>query len=270
MLIDQQKRAKLIDGINYPRSSFYYYDYGRYVEAPIKVILDREVGRGDLLSQSFIRPDDRIIEEIYVPAEITTEFAEENIFIPLEGKVAFCDMRNTGSDILGDHYIQYSIFSEGEVAKNDDGTYYVPAIDLKEDGTKQTKRFRIYPHPGHKKLSDIMKWGHCYTFDEKVNGWVYDNDKRNHLIKYKKGVVKIRISDEFGDEWERISDISKLIYWLMAQHKEKLSESQRFIIEKIKPDEKQLTKILNRDNQIFDFIKDYFNEDIPSHYQFEL
>ena len=270
MLFEQQKKNDLINGVNYPRSSLYYYQYKDYIEAQIKLIFNREVSRGDFLSKKFIRPNDRIIEEIYIPEEISSDFAEEHIFVPLAGKVVFCDMRNSGSDILGDHYLQYIHFNEEEVVKNSDGTYYVPKLDLKADGSRKTRRFRIYPHPGHKKLSDIMKWGHCYTFDEKVNGWVYDNDKRNHLIKYKKGVAKIRISNEFGDEWERISDISKLIYWLMAQQRDKLNETQREIIDKIKPDDNQLTKILKRDEYIFEFIKEHFNEDIPSHYQFEL
>lgn len=260
----------MIDEVNYPRSSLYYYSYNNYIKAPIKVIIDRHIARGYVLNQKLMHPEDRIIDEVYIPYELSDPFVNKRIFVPLENKIVFCDMRNSGSDILGDHYLQYKVVNEHEAVMNPDGTYHLPEFDLDDDQQTHTRRFRIYPHPGHKKLSDLLKWGHCYTFDEARQGWVYDEDKRNHVIKYKKGVLKIRIADEFGDEWERIADIAKLTYWLLSQHQDKLNEEQREIVKRITPDEEQLTKILKRDNRIFNFVGEYFNEDIPDHYEFEL
>lgn len=261
---------EMIDGVNYPRSSLYYYDYVKYLKAPIKLVIDRHIARGYILNQTILYEGDRIIDEVYLPYELDDDFVNERIFVSLEGKVVFNDMRNTGSDILGEHYLQYKVVNEDQVQQNEDGTYIIPEYDLDEDGKPNKRRFRIYPHPGHKKLSDLMKWGHCYKFDPEIQGWVYDENKRNHLIKYKKGTLKIKIADEVGDELERIADLSKLIFWLMYQHKDKLTPEQQDMVTQLLPDSDQLTKILKRDLFIFNFVQEYLSEDVPDHYEFEL
>lgn len=267
---DQTNMQNMLDKVNYPRSSMYYLSYSEYIKAPIKLFINVHLPRGFVMRQEKRHEDDLIIDEVYIPHDDNVEYIKKRLFEPLDGLIVFNDDRNTGSDILGDHYLLYKTEPIENCVKNADGSYYIPHADLNERGIAHTKRFRIYPHKGHKCVADLMKWAQCYKFDEAVQGWVYDENKRNHVVKYLKGVLKLRIADEVGDTEERISDYSKLIYWLMWQHKDKLSEKQTMLLEGLLPTEDQITKVLQRDNLVYRIMGEVLNENIPSHYEFEL
>lgn len=270
MLTTSESRNSIVNNVNYPKSSLYYGSYRNYINAEIKIILDVSMPRGLILRKEKLTEHDVYINGVYIPGTSDVEYIKNRIFTPFTDEYIFNDARNSGADILGDHYLQYKTEKGSDCVVNPDGTYHIPKYDINEHGELTTRRFRIIPHPGHKCIADLMKWGHCYKFDYSTNTWVYDDDKRNHLVKYLKGYLKIRIADIVGDNEERISDYSKMIYWLMLQNKDKLTEEQAAIVERFAPTSEQLTKILTRDTFVYDTIDKVLNEDVPDHYEFEL
>ena len=273
--LNESVMRNMIHHVNYPKMGLYYHRYKDYLSAPVKLVLDIYLARGYIVHANLVNEGDQIIDEVYIPARPNNGYEQQyvidKIFRPFdEDTIVFHDGYNTGSDLLGDHYLQYKTESLSRCRQLPNKRWYILGVDEDEQGNIHTGRFRIYPHPGHKRLVDLMKYAQCYKFDEEVNGWVYDENKRNHVIKFMKGALKLRVEDEVGDVSERISDYSKLIYFLLYQHKEKLSDEQVEILEQLLPTEAQLTKILKRDLLVKSIIERTLNEDIPDHYKFEL
>lgn len=273
--LSESNISKMIHRVSYPKSSLYYHHYTDYIDAPIKVVLDTHLARGVVLQGKPLEQGDVIINEVYIPARPNNGYQQEyiisHLFEPFDDQtIIFNDAYNTGSDMLGDHYLQYMRSTLEECHALSNGKYYIKATDKREDGVVHTARYRIYPHPGHKCIADLLKWGHCYRFDEATNSWVYDENKHNHVVKFTKGSLKLKIEDEVGDSQERIADYAKLIYWLMWQQNDKLNKEQRELLSSLVPSPDQITKILERDQRVQSIIERVRNEDIPDHYQFEL
>lgn len=273
--LSEPTMKKMIHEVNYPKMSLYHHRYADYLNAPVKVVLDTYLARGYVLKGEPVQEGDVVIDEIYIPAIPSNGYQQdyiiERIFTPFTDQtIIFNDAYNTGSDILGDHYLQYKTSTLEACEQLPNGKYYIKETDVRKDGSVHTGRFRIYPHPGHRCIADLLKWGHCYHFDESTNSWVYDENKQNHVTKFMKGSMKLKIQDEVGDNQERIADYAKLIYWLMWRNKDGLDKEQQVLLKELVPNNEQITKILKRDLLIHQLIKRILDEDVPDHYQFEL
>lgn len=261
--------------VSYPIVAYHFHRYRDFLNAPVKLMIDFHLKRGEALRAEKVNEDDEIINEIYLPAKMlhgwTRGRVKEFIFTPFDDDtIVFNDAYNTGADMLAIHYLQYERNKLSNCVRSENGRWYIKERDQREDGSHHTLRTRIIPHPGHKCIADLMKWAHCYTFDEKEKTWIYDTDKKSHIKKYLKGVLKTRIADEVGDDGERIADYSKLIYWLMWQQNDRLNQEQRELLKDLVPDSEQITKILQRDVVVRNTVKRAYDEDIPDHYEFEL
>lgn len=273
--LSENTMTGMVHRVNYPKMSLYYHRYSDYIKAPVKLVLDIYLARGYVVNKVLVNEGDEIINEVYLPAApsngYSRDYIKERLFTPFtEGTIIFNDAYNTGSDMLGDHYLQYKTEKLSNCAQLENKKWYIKRIDQRADGSVHTGRFRIYPHKGHKCLADLMKWAQCYKFDTEVNGWVYDDNKRNHAIKFLKGSLKLKVADEVGDESERIADYSKLIYWLIGPNNPRLDVEQQELVRQLIPNREQLTKIFKRDLLVKQVIERILNEDLPDHYEFEL
>lgn len=74
----------------------------------------------------------------------------------------------------------------------------------------------------------------------------------------------MHIFNEVGDEYERISDYSKVIYWLLSKNRQYLNAEQIELLDRVLVPSSHVTKVLKRDVLVKETIEKLFNETIPN------
>lgn len=229
----------------YPRMSRIFKTYNDFLNSPIKLILGYPTNLKRSLLKKIIYNSD--LDEykyglIYIHPGQEYPYLEY-IDKPVEGKYVYLDSILNGANLVPDD------------------PQFIYTTDEPEDNPEV---IRIYPHPDHKTFGDLAVWGHTYVYHSEDNSLRYSDNIKDHIKNFMKNRIRMHIFNEVGDEYERISDYSKVIYWLLSKNRQYLNAEQIELLDRVLVPSSHVTKVLKRDVLVKETIEKLFNETIPN------
>lgn len=247
--------------VRYPEISKHFDRYSDYLKSPIKCIVGsdwgnkKEVSTYEILNNKTLNEDDEIFNGTYIYSVYAFK-AKEALSQKLDGKIILDNSANSGSNQIPDDPFYYKLMYEDQVIELDDGTFKVR-------GENSQPYYRIIPSDLHKTVNDLCQ--NCFKYKLVNNVFVYSDNVKDHIKGFMKGNIRYMVSCYLGDIDERLSDYSKLIYFILS--KLDLSDDERAIISKLSkltPSLDHLNTLVERELLINSIVERILNEDLSS------